>query len=492
MAQQGQQLLRNLVSLVSGFFVVRVVSFLSTLYITRSLGPSEFGTFSFGLTLSFIFIVCTNLGLDEYVVREVAREPRGASGLISDALLLRVIALGIGMLTIVGLSLLTPERAWLLLFLGVYSVMHSCLLLICSVFRGIERMEFQSFLLTGEILLIAVGAALAVYLAQSGTAVAVGYLVAAAPMLGIGYGLLLRQEIRPRYRWQPDVWLRLARITLPFALNSIGLVVFDRLAVVFITVLDGETAAGWFNAVYFIMLVLTSIPGIVVMALFPPLVRAAQQGPTAVAELFAPLVKYTLIASVAATFGLYTLADWIVPLLFGPRYAPSVDILQLLSLGLPLTALAILAVGVLEAIDRQRASAIAIGCALLVAAPMYLAATWRWGYLGGTVTYVVTQIGLVVLLLWLLSRSIGWGRIPQIVAQVSLGGLALALVAALGQSWNLLLLLAVAAVGYALTLVLSGALGMHDLALARSVYSGRLGRRARPNTPPPYPPQSRR
>ena len=477
MAQQGQQLLRNLVSLVSGFFVVRVVSFLSTLYITRSLGPAEFGTFSFGLTLSFIFIVCTNLGLDDYVVREVARDSRNAAGLISDALILRVIALGVGMLATALLSLTTPDRMWLFLFLGVYSVMHSCLLLICSVFRGIERMEFQSFLLTGEILLIAAGAALAVFLVRTGTAVAVGYLAATAPVLGISYALLLRQQIRPRYRWQPDVWRRLARITLPFALNSIGLVVFDRLAIIFITALDGETAAGWFNAVYFIILVLTSIPSIVVMALFPPLVRAAQQSRSAVAAIFAQLVKYTLIVSLAATFALYVLASWIVPLLFGARYQPSILILQLLAFGVPTFSMTLLAVGVLEATDRQRACAIAIGWALLAAAPLYLAATWRWGYLGGSAAYIAAQIGLMALLLWLVAHDIGWGRVPRLLAQISLGGLAMGLTVYLGRSWNPLLLLASAYLSYAAALVLVGALGREDVALVRSVFEGRFGRR---------------
>lgn len=494
MAQQGQQLLRNLVSLVSGFFVVRVVSFLSTLYITRSLGPAEFGVFSFGLTLSFIFNVCTNLGLDDYIVREVARDQHNAAGLISDALVLRLIALGLGLLVTLGLTLTQPEHLWLFLFLAIYSVMHSCLLLICSVFRGIERMEFQSLLLTGEILLIAAGAALAVWLVHSGTAVALGYLAATAPVLAIGYALLVRQQIRPRYRWQPAQLWQLARITLPFALNGIGLVVFDRLAIIFITTLDGETAAGWFNAVYFIILVLTSIPTIVVMALFPPLVRAAQQGRSAVAGLFEQLVKYTAIVSLGATATLYVLAAWIVPLLFGARYAPSIQILQLLAFGVPPYALTVLVVGVLEATDRQRRCAITIGWALVLAAPVYLLATWRWGYLGGTAAYVVTQIGLVGLMFWLVAHEIGWGRLPLLIGRIGVAGLAMVPAVLLVQRWSPLLALLLAALVYLLVLIAVGVLGRQDVALLRGIFGQRFGwrgmGRSERGAAAPYPPES--
>jgi hypothetical protein len=83
----------------------------------------------------------------------------------------------------------------------------------------------------------------------------------------------------------------------------------------------------------------------------------------------------------------------------------------------------------------------------------------------------------MALLLWLVAHDIGWGRVPRLLAQISLGGLAMGLTVYLGRSWNPLLLLASAYLSYAAALVLVGALGREDVALVRSVFEGRFGRR---------------
>lgn len=445
----GSQLVRNVVSLVSGFMFVRVISFFSTLYITRALGPTEFGVFSFGLTLSFIFNVVTYLGLDDLLVREITRHPDRAPSLLGDAFLIRGATLLAGMLVVVLFALIEGQHVALYVLLGVYTVFYSCLHLLFSVFRGIERMEFQSLLLSGQTVLLAIGAAIGATVARSSTAVAVGYVVGTVPLVLVGLLLLRRQHVVPALRWAPDRWRSLLAVTISFAVCSIFLAIYERLPVVFISTLVGATEVGWFNAVHFMNMVLTNLIAVIVLALFPPLVRAASHSRAAALLLFSRLMRYTLAGCFALAIGLFALAPWIVALLFGPSYAPSSDILRLICFGVPFAALSLVSIGLLEATDHQKTAAIAVGAVLAVMLPVFAVATWRGGYLGSAATYTLAQVALTGALLVVVLRLFGRGELPRLLVKFAVALAGVGVVLALGRGWPPIALASVTIVVYA-------------------------------------------
>ena len=72
-------MMRGFISLLLGTFLVRGISFLATVVLTRVVGPSDFGTFALGLTVAQLFGVCANFGLDDLLVREISRAPGQAA-----------------------------------------------------------------------------------------------------------------------------------------------------------------------------------------------------------------------------------------------------------------------------------------------------------------------------------------------------------------------------------------------------------------------------
>jgi O-antigen/teichoic acid export membrane protein len=78
----------------------------------------------------------------------------------------------------------------------------------------------------------------------------------------------------------------------------------------------------------------------------------------------------------------------------------------MLGLALPALFLSIVLTTILEAIDRQRACAVAIAVPLLLAAPGVLAATWLWGYRGGAGAYLATHMLLAGALAGALGRAL--------------------------------------------------------------------------------------
>jgi O-antigen/teichoic acid export membrane protein len=409
-----RRLVTDFAYLLTGHAFVRLVSFVATLYVTKTLGPAEFGTLSVGISLAAVFGVCSNLGLDDLIVRQVARDADGGATLLGDAVVLKLLALPAGALGVLALSLARSGDAPLYGFLFLYAVCFSYLLLVCAVCRGQRRMAVQSLLLGTNVLLVAAASALAARLTGRAAPVGAGYALAAVATLCAGYVVLRRSRFLPHFAWQPGRWRAVLRTAVPFAAALIGLMVFDRLALVSVTVVLGPTAAGWFSAGYNVVLGLTIIPGLAVAAVYPVLARTAGQRTRpdgATAAVAAPLLLFAAGGGLALGAALALGAPVAVPRLYGQAYLPSVAVLQALAPGVPCLFLVLALTGVLEATDWQRAGAAAVGAGLLVAVPLCPLATRLWGIAGAAVAYDLGYALLAGIMLALAGRAVGWGHL---------------------------------------------------------------------------------
>jgi O-antigen/teichoic acid export membrane protein len=405
----GRRLLADFAYLLTGHGFARLISVIATLYVTRALGPAEFGTLSLGVALAVVFGVCSNLGMDDLIARQVARDLEAGAALFADATVLKLLTLPAGAVGVLALSLVQPHNAPLYLFFFLYAAVFSHLLLLCALCRGQRRMALQSLLLGLNVLLVAAAAAAAAHLAGRAASVAAGYALAGAVALAAGHAVLWRCRALPRYAWRPARWWAVLRAALPFAATLFAILAFDRLALVAVGSILGDTAAGWFSAAANVVLGLTTVPGLAITAVYPVLARAGgERRGDAVGAVAAPLLLAVGGSGLALAAAVVVLAPAVVPRIFGAAYLPSIAILQTLALGLPGLFLALALISVLEAIDRPRAGAAAAGAGLLIAAPLYVVATHRWGAVGAAVAYDLTYTLLAVVTLTLVIRTVGW------------------------------------------------------------------------------------
>ena len=409
MSLSRRHLLKNLGVLAGGSVMVRLVSVATTLVVTRALGPTGFGVLSSGLAIAAVVGVCANLGLEDYVTRQVARAPERAAEALGEALVARLVAMPVAALAALALALAVPRAALVFACLIVYSLLHSYLLLVCAVFRGLQRMEAQSLLLGTQIVLIAGGAVGATALTHDPLPVAAAYLLATAATLGLTAWLLRRVGIHVCYSLSSP-WRRVLRASAPFGLTAVGVVVYDRVGAVAVLALCGASAAGLFNAAYSLVLALTSLPSVAVAALYPSLAAMARGDRRALTAVSGRLVGAALAGGLLLALCVDLAGPTLVARLFGGAYLGAAAILTLLAWSLPPLFMTIVLVGILEAADRQRACAGAVGLALAVGAPASMAATWLWGLQGATAAYVLAHAVLAAMLTWLAAPIAGWIR----------------------------------------------------------------------------------
>ena len=460
---------------MTGSVVVRVLAFVASIFVIRAVGPSDFGTFSFGLTLAMFFALCVNFGVDDWLVREIVRAPEETDELVGHAALLRLVAVPVGLVGVLSLGL-ASHTSWLLtIWLAVYGVLHSYMLLVCAVFRGRGRERSQAMLLSTQMALIAAASIAAIWITGSIVFVAAGYASASAVSLAIGYVLLLRERVRPRYQWRPAVWAQLLRTGLPFWLTLQGLLALDRLAIVSVVVWCDATTLGWFGVAYNLVLALMNVPMAAVAAAFPLLTRTAERSPVMLDRMVSDLIRYSMVVSLAAAASLYILAPVLIPAVFGASYEPTVPALRLLALSVPALFLNVVLVNVLEAADRQSSCAAGMLYALGVAAPLCFIVTQRWGLEGASLAHVVAHLALATTLVERTARVVSWSAVRRGLLRPALAGIGLWLIVIAGQNVPPVVLLVLANLGFVVLLISLGAVGRREALALRAALPVRPG-----------------
>lgn len=438
------QVAKNLAALLVGTAVMRLIGLVTTLFVARSLGPDRFGEFSFAFTAFVLFSLVANLGLENLVVRRVARQEKELTLFLGDAAIIKLLAVPVGLLIVWLLTGQELTSFWLALWLAGYGLGHAHLMFQCAVFRGLERMGRQTWLVSLEASLILAAAFTAIQLFDSAIWVAGAYCFGAWGASLLGHLWLRRQVGVLRYRWDMARLRSLLRLILPFGLGITGFLLFDRQVSLLVYLFDSETAVGWYNAVYFLILATSNVPLIVLNALFPHLSREGiQPNKQQLQQSIRTALRYLNIISFPVAICFFALAPIIIELFYGEAYLPAVPIMRILSLGIPGLFITVFLLGTLQSHDRQTAAAWVVWLGLLTL-PAVAWVIYQGGVLWGAWAYSITTDLLAMLFLVVIWRDMGRLDWRNSFASPTIAAGGMALIFALGQvfPWPVLTLLA--------------------------------------------------
>ncbi|MBN2006516.1 MAG: flippase [Anaerolineae bacterium] len=468
MAGDLYKLIKNFLSLAVGQVIVRIFNVVATLCAVRMLGPSSYGVLSSGLAYALVFSVTANMGLGDYLVLNIARSSEDTGALLGDMLLAKILFFPLALIGFVLLVLANPQHVALYALLLCYSIMYSYFMLICAAFRGLEQMEYQTLLMLVQAALVVLGSVGAIWLTHSPTFVALGYLVASTAGVGVGYWLLHKRGIRLQYRWNPLRWKSLIQAGLPFGLIFIYGMAQDRLPSIFLPFLASDEVAGWYNAVYNVIVILTTIPGITMGAVFPLLARKSRDGADKTLHIATLLTKYTNVVSVGVAIVLYIAAPTIVLVLFDEAYLPSVDILRVMAISLPFLFLSATLISVLGAVGEQHSGARYSGYVLLATAPLNWFVIRCWGYQSGALAYVLNNILLTIVFVGLSVKKIGSIRTGSAFIRPAIAGGAAIALAWIGRTWPFYVLVPLVVLWYGICLIITQTITSFEFDMARS------------------------
>lgn len=309
-----------------------LASIASAPLVIRHLGPADYGYFATVTAIIFIVGGFTEGGLNALGIREFASGRVDRYWMLRNLVGLRVTMTAAALTLAVAVSALAGAPTVI-----VYGVMVAGVGLIITIAAenygiplstnlritavSLISLAQQVTLTVCYIVLVVVGARTIPLLAAT---------VVSGSVLFAGTAVLVRREVPVVPAFDRSQWISLLRQTLPYAVASAVGIIYFREALVLMSALASERQVSYYSAAFRIVEVLTVIPWQIVAAAFPIFARAASKNDEdrlnyALQRIFdtALIVGIWMAGSifVGAAFGIQVIA--------GPRFHPSVVVLQI-------------------------------------------------------------------------------------------------------------------------------------------------------------------
>lgn len=373
--------------------------------VTRVLGPGDLGRWRFAQAVSSILVVLADVGLTGLAIREIARGRRDLAaygrpvmairGILSAALLLALVVVLLVASTDPGAAMVT-----VLVAIGLIPAAFSATYL----FQAREAMGRVSGLRSISQVVAAVVAIAGTILAGTLLAPVLAFLVASFAVSALTIVWAARAGYLAPVAMSGGLIAGLIVPAAPFLLAAVAVQVIFNADAFIIRALRGEDELGLYAAPYSIAGYTLILGGAVISAAYPR-ISAHSHSSLSVGTLVKDLSAVMGVLAVPLSVGTILVADQLVVALFGEAYRKSGPTLAIL-MTLPLVGFLNMTVGQSLA-ARGLAGRVAM-VALVMAATnvvLNLLLVPNFGGIGAAVVVGLTELGTVVIYLWILWRT---------------------------------------------------------------------------------------
>lgn len=476
---------RHFVSSVLFLVIAQILSWTGAATLTvlspRYLGDVDLGKYSFALALTSLIGLTAGLGIDTYVTKAVARDPRLAGEMIWVALAVRVpIGVVIAVLTILAATYLSRDGVTTrLIYVFGGCIVLTALDMATSTLQGLHRMRAIAAARGGTALVFAGLAAWVLVRGGGPVEVAMTWAISLGVGLAITYGAIVRQ-----LRWPGSVnlhaCLSVVRSGLPFFIWAAALVVYGQIDTVLLTFLSGSRVVGWYVAAYRIVSLPAFIPTIVITVLFPVL-SATASSVDAFARVAREAMRFVALASVPMGLGIMLLPDRIMGFFQYPStFEHAIVPIVIMAPHIPLAGLDMVIGTALNSRDRQKAWAVTAVAAAGLNPALNLAAipiaqhVFGNGAIGAAAVTTATELFMMVVGLCLLPPQVFTRADLMGVLKIVAAGLVMAVAVWFVRDLSLILIIAIGAAVYVTGCVVSRQLTPSDLTTVRDQLVTRL------------------
>jgi O-antigen/teichoic acid export membrane protein len=472
--------LRRALGNTAVMLVAQLITWTATLVTTAvlgaQLGVDAFGTLYLAMSISLLFSVLVEFGLNQQLVRAIARDRDLAGPYLVNAIAIKLALAIVAYLAILVLIFVLGYSAEAGRVIAIYSLILAFTGLsttFTSVYQGTQRVVHAAVGSIIEKVLVCVLAIVLLWLGFGVVAMAAVF-VAGAAAGALWQGLSLRRVAHIELRLDRAVIGTLVRNAVPFFAYWVLGSLYYRLDTILLSKLTGAAVLGWYGAAYRLFDTLVFLPNIVASAiLFPILSQLSTQSRPALRRAMTKGLDIILIVGMPICIGLLTLADPIIRLIYRqPEYVNAVPALQWLAVGLLLLYInSILSVTIVS-LNSERKMTLVAGLALVVNLSLNLILIPLFQHVGAASTTAITEGFIMIYLLVVMPRDLlARSTLAVLIkAGIASAAMAVALTALRGQSLGLLIPVGAAVyalVGIVLRMVPAEDFRMVGSALAR-------------------------
>jgi O-antigen/teichoic acid export membrane protein len=457
---------RRVVSNSFILFVGQIVTWTSTLLLTMSygrfLGDFKFGELYFALTFVLLMGIPIQFGYESQIIRSVSKEPDSALAYFSSVVLIKLSIWPIVYSSALLVSWLLGYSGEVRMLVGIcgFTLLSSS---IASTFASLHyAFERAIFPAVGNILEKGLSALVGILLLSTGAGVQVMALVLLGGSLinGIWQAIWFFLRVGRGFVIDWTLIRTIARTNIPFLLYGVVMVGYDRIDTMLLSVMATSAVVGWYGAAYRLFDTLSFLPNIVRNVLYPISSSSSDADLKGAVE---KSINFLLLCAMPIAVGMIVVAPNIVAFLYRrPEFSHTVPALQFLAPGVVFFYVN-MALSILLVTKRQdKKIPIIAAIALVFTLVLDLLLIPLYQHIGAAIVTSLTEVLLFCLNITFIPRGLWPLGSLRVAVKALLASLVMALAILPLHTFNIFVILPVAALVYFGAAALLGTLPRED------------------------------
>ncbi|MFZ3134758.1 flippase [Methanothrix sp.] len=393
----------QIISSLFGFFIL--------IYIARYLGDSLFGKYCFALSFASFFIIISDLGISQYIIREISRKEYSKELLISNIypmkLILSIVAFLLMSITI-NLTNYPNETIFLTEILGIYLILNSLASNFTSIFQALEKMEYNAFIVIID-KLIAFPLILCILSLDYGL-IGLGYVYILIGLIDLILSFLLTKREIPKlgFQFELAIWKDIVYNSFPFAINIVFASFFFRIDTIILSIFVNDAVVGIYNAAYTPLLAICGILSVMaISALYPVMSKYYITSRKSLERIVINSSKYMAMIGFPIAVGCIILGKNFIELFYGNQYSESIVIFQVLALFIPIRLISSITGTLLTSIDKQNIRTIVVAISALFNIIINIIIIPYLGGVGAALATIISEFFLYILYIHFTKKFLG-------------------------------------------------------------------------------------
>lgn len=399
-----QKIKKDLLLALSSQFFYKIIGYVILAILTRHLAKEEMGKFFLAASVSTFFALITQLGMGNYLIREVAGKPKEALHYFSEVISIRLPLFAIYFILLNGFMLIIkPDLAKFVLLTSIYVIFEECYSSFGCLFLGLKRVAYNVISGVSTKLLL-VGIIFVVVTLKGGlTEVISCYILANLLLVSIAFVISWRKIGMLRINWNYASARKVLSVSFPFfILTVLGLIHF-KVDTLMLGFLKSYSEVATYESGYRLLEASGFAIRPIGMIFFPIFTEMAtrQDWPQITKLLRKMLFTFGGIGG-CITLVVVMTASLIIPAVFGSKYYDTIPVLRVLYLSVPMLYIASVSSQLAKSIRLEKKIIKIMSICVIINITLNGIIIPQWGALGAAWTTFVSE---TVLAIWLIKLN---------------------------------------------------------------------------------------
>ncbi len=461
---------KNTGIIIFGDIIFKIISLFITIYLARYLGTVGFGKYNFVFAYLAFFSVITDLGLPTILIREISQNKSMTPKLIGNAYVIKLILTAFAfVLSLIIVSFMPLADMAIYVYIAAFTIIFlSFTDLYTVIFQANLRMEYN---IAAKLIFKCLSGGLILWIISAkGTLMHVIIALVLSEMVKtlISY-YYSRKFVRPLFEIDFKLWKYLIKEALPIAFSSVIMIIYFRIDVVMLSIMQGDAAIGLYSAAYKLSEPLLLIPGALITSLFPIMSSSVRSSRDTLVRTYILSFRYLLIFALPIAIGTMFMANKIIFSVYGVEFKDAANALKILIWTLPFSSVNLVLLHLLVSIGKQKLNTVSHTLCAIANIVLNLILIPILSYNGAAIATVVTNAILFMISFYFVSKHLHVLSLHNIVIKPVISSLIMSIFIIYFVNLNLFLLISFAVIVYIITLFILKGFQREDINIIKKV-----------------------